>query len=207
MRHLQLPRPSAGKSVHALLGGVILAFGLYNVHAQADVTEGGVLGLTLLLDHWLGLSPAVTGALMNMLCYVFGWRVLGKDFILYSVLSTASFSASYAVCEQFPPLWPQIAGEPLVAALVGALFVGVGVGLCVRIGGAPTGDDALAMGLSRLSGIRIQWVYLLTDLTVLALSASYIPVERLAYSLLTVFLSGQIIGFIEQAKWPGKKRD
>ena len=33
----------------ALLGSVILAFGLYHVHSVSSVTEGGALGLTLLL--------------------------------------------------------------------------------------------------------------------------------------------------------------
>lgn len=189
----------------AALGGFILAFGLYNVHSLSNVTEGGVLGLTLFFDHWLGVSPAISGFVMNALCYVFGWRVLGVRFVAYSTVSTASFSGSYALCECFDPVWPQIADMPLAAAIVGALFVGVGVGLCVRIGGAPTGDDALAMGLSKKTGLKIQWAYLATDLTVLALSASYIPLERLGFSLLTVFLSGQIIGFVEQAKIPGRK--
>lgn len=42
-----------------LLGSAILSFGLYNIHEQTQVTEGGVLGMTLLLQHWLGLSPAI----------------------------------------------------------------------------------------------------------------------------------------------------
>ena len=36
----------------ALAGSAILAFGLYNVHALSGVTEGGILGMTLLLNHW-----------------------------------------------------------------------------------------------------------------------------------------------------------
>ena len=80
---------------------------------------------------------------------------------------------------------------------MGALFVGVGAGLCVRIGGAPSGDDALAMSISQATGWKIQWVYLMTDLIVLVLSLSYIPVKRIGYSLFTVLLSGQLIGFVQ----------
>ena len=36
----------------ALLSSAFLAFGLYHVHALSGVTEGGVIGLNLLLDHW-----------------------------------------------------------------------------------------------------------------------------------------------------------
>lgn len=185
------------KCAITLLGSFILAFGLYHVHSISGVTEGGVLGATLLLEHWTGISPALTGGIMNVLCYVLGWKLLGKEFIAYSALATVGFSGMYKICEQFPHLWPGLADMPLVAALVGALFVGVGAGLCVRIGGAPSGDDALAMSISHATGWKIQWVYLMSDLIVLVMSLSYIPVRRIGYSLFTVLLSGQLIGFVQ----------
>ena len=79
---------------------------------------------------------------------------------------------------------------------MGALFVGVGVGLCVRAGGAPGGDDALAMALGQLLHAPLQWIYFASDMIVLLLSLSYIPLGRIAYSLLTVILSGQLIGLV-----------
>lgn len=200
-----IPRLKPKRCIIALIGSAILSFGLYNVHSMSGVTEGGVLGLTLLLHHWFGISPSVSGFIMNLLCYLLGFRLLGKEFIAYSVVAGGSFSIFYAIFEQFPPLWPQLADTPLLAAIVGSLFVGIGVGLCVRIGSAPTGDDSLALSLSSLLKVKIQWVYLASDLIVLALSISYIPLGRLAYSLLTVILSGQIIGFVQRAKLPTKK--
>ena len=200
-----IPKLSPKRCITALIGSAILSFGLYNVHSMSGITEGGVLGLTLLLHHWFGISPSVSGFIMNLLCYLLGFRLLGKEFIAYSVVAGGSFSIFYAIFEQFPPLWPQLADTPLLAAIVGSLFVGIGVGLCVRIGSAPTGDDSLALSLSSLLKVKIQWVYLASDLIVLALSISYIPLGRLAYSLLTVILSGQIIGFVQRAKLPTKE--
>lgn len=184
----------------SFLSSAFLAFGLYNVHAISGVTEGGVLGLTLLFDHHFGISPSVSGFLMNVLCYAMGFRLLGRTFLIYSAVSTVGFSLSYRVYECFPPLWPQIANLPLAAAFAGALFVGVGAGLCVRLGGAPGGDDALAMSVSKLTGAGIQWVYLLSDLIVLGLSLSYIPVSRILYSLITVIISGQLIGVVQNIR-------
>lgn len=181
----------------ALLGSAILAFGLYNIHSISNVTEGGVLGLTLLLQNWLGISPSISGLILNAACYLLGWRTLGRKFIGYSIIAGGGFSAFYAVCELFPPIWPGIADMPLLAALAGAAFVGVGVGISVRAGGAPGGDDALAMSISKLTGAGIQWVYLLSDLIVLGLSLSYIPLSRILYSLVTVVVSGQLIGIVQ----------
>ena len=192
------------KCALALLGSAILAFGLYNVHALSGVTEGGVLGMTLFLHHWVGLSPAVTGLVMNAICYLMGWKLLGKEFIAYSIVAGGGFSLFYAIVEQFDPLWPQLADHPLLAAVLGALFVGCGVGLSVRAGGAPGGADALAMSISKLTRWDIQWAYLISDLVVLALSATYIDLSRLGCSLLTVILSGQIIGLVQRV---GRRED
>ena len=188
-----------------LLGGsIIQAIGIYNIHALSGVTEGGVLGLTLLLKHWFDISPALSSLLLNLVCYLLGWKILGKEFIGYSLVSICIYSASYGVCEQFPPLWPQIGQFPLQAALAGALFIGIGAGLCVKAGGATAGDDALAMSFSHIFRLPIERIYLISDLTVLLLSLSYIPIRRIAYSLLTVILSGQIIGLIQKVKLPKK---
>lgn len=180
------------------LASVFQAFGMYNIHALADITEGGVLGATLLLEHWFGISPAVSSFVMNAACFALGLRILGVQFIAYSFVAAVGYSAGYAVCEQFPPLWPEIVNMPLAAAVAGALFIGIGAGLCVRSGGATTGDDALAMSLSHITRIPIQWIYLISDLTVLLLSLTYIPFNRIQWSLLTVVLSGQIIGWIQK---------
>ena len=180
-----------------LLGSAIQAFGLYNVHALSGVTEGGILGLTLLLQNWFGISPAWSSLILNGICYAIGWRVLGMSFVKYSILAGGSFSVFYWIVEQFPPVWPAIANMPLLAAVVGALFIGVGVGLCVRTGGAPGGDDALGMSVNKLFKWDIRWYYLISDLPVLGLSLTYLPVMRIAYSLVTVLLSGQIIGWIQ----------
>ncbi len=182
----------------ALLASSLLGFGLYNIHSFSGVTEGGVLGLTLLLEYWFHISPAISGFILSSACYLLGWKTLGRHFVIYSIVATAGFSVSYGVFEQIGPLFPQISEMPFTAAIVGAIFVGVSIGLCVRVGGAPTGDDALAMSIGKLTHLNIQWVYLLSDLSVLLLSLSYIPLNRIIYSLITVILSGQIIGLIQK---------
>ncbi|MFR2019709.1 MAG: YitT family protein [Christensenellales bacterium] len=90
------PYFSLGKCFLALAGSAILAFGLYNVHSFSNVTEGGVLGMTLLLHHWFGLSPSISGLVLNAACYIGGWRTLGRSFIFYSVIAGGGFSAFYA---------------------------------------------------------------------------------------------------------------
>jgi len=190
----------------SLLGSAILAFGLYHIHSFSGVTEGGQLGLSLLLNHWFHISPALTTAAVNVICYWIGWRLLGKSFIAHSAVATGGFSLIYWICQQFPPLWPNLANYPLVAALMGALFVGVGCGLCVRVGGAACGDDGLAMSISDKLKIKIEYVYFFFDFVILALSLSYIPLKRILYSLLTVMISSKIVGIVQRFHFSKKEK-
>lgn len=195
-------RIKPGRAALVLLGSLIQAVGICNIHAFSDVTEGGTLGLTLLIHHWLGISPAVSSLVLTGACYLLGWRTLGRDFLVYSLIASGGYSLFYALLEPFAPLWPEMLSSTLACAVIGAVFIGVGAGLSVRAGGAPSGDDALAMSLSYRLHRDIQWIYLASDLTVLLLSLSYIPWQRIAYSLLTVVLSGQIIGWIQKVPGP-----
>ena len=157
---LKFPKLKTTNCIVAFLSSALQAFGMYNIHALSGVTEGGVLGATLLFDHWFGLSPAVSSFVLNIACYVLGWRTLGKSFIAYSAIAACGYSASYAICELFPPLWPGIASLPLLASVVGALFIGVGAvagaaGMLLDPSGRALGMDAM-LGLKHTALRTIQ---------------------------------------------------
>lgn len=181
-----------------VLGTAISSFGIYNIHRQTHITEGGVLGLILLLNNWTGISPALLTPLLDILCYAFAFRYLGKDFIKISLISTLSLAGFFKLWEMFPPVIPNLSAYPLAAAIAGGLFVGIGVGLIIGQGASSGGDDALALILSKLAHCRISRVYLATDITVLLLSLSYIPLNRIAYSLVTVTVSSLLIEQVQK---------
>ena len=197
----QLRRLLAGITLRRVgliaLGAMIATFGIHNIHQQTGITEGGVIGLMLFVEHWLGISPAFITPVLDLTCYLLAFKYLGGRFIKISALSTLSVSLFYKLWEQFPPMLPDLSAHPLAAAVLGALFVGIGVGIIVRQGGSSGGDDALALTISQVSGWRLARCYLFTDLVVLLLSLSYIPVQRIAFSLVTVTLSSWLIDRVQ----------
>lgn len=205
MKRIKISRQVILRCVTVAIGNIILAFGLYNVHAQTAVTEGGVLGANLLLKYWFNISPAYTNFVINGICFAIGWKALGAGFLGYSAVAGIAFSLSYKLFECFEPVIPSLASYPAAASIIGALFVGVGVGLSIRAGGATGGDDAIAMVISKKTGIDIRWLYLISDVSILLLSLSYIPFKRIFWSLVTVIISGQIIGIIQKIKIKNNK--
>ena len=189
-----------------LLGAAICTFGIHNIHQRTGITEGGIIGLMLLIEHWLKISPSGITVVLDATCYLLAFKYLGFSFIRTSVLSTACVSLFYKIWEQFPPMLPDLSDHPLAAAVLGGLFVGVGVGLIVRQGGSSGGDDALALVISKVTRWRLSFAYLFTDLTVLLLSLSYIPITRIAFSLVTVTLSSFLIDKVTAFQMPRSKQ-
>ena len=146
-----------------MLGAMIATFGIHNIHQRTGITEGGVIGLMLLLEQWLGASPAFLTPVLDLSCYLLAFKYLGGRFIKISVVSTLSVSLFYKLWEQLPFLLPDLSAHPLAAAVLGAVFVGVGVGLIVRQGGSSGGDDALALTISKVTRWRLARCYLFTE--------------------------------------------
>lgn len=180
-----------------IMGAAICSFGIHNIHQQTGITEGGVMGLMLLVEHWFHISPALITPVLDLSCYLLAFRYLGGNFIKLSVIATSCVSLFYKIWELFPPMLPDLSGYPLLAAAGGGLFVGIGVGIIVRQGGSSGGDDALALAISRITRWRLSRSYLFTDLVVLGLSLTYIPLTKIIYSVITVTLSSFLIDRIQ----------
>lgn len=183
-----------------MLGAGIATFGIHNIHQRVNITEGGVIGLMLLVENWLHISPAYITPVLDVGCYILAARYLGANFIKISVISTMFVSVFYKIWEQLPFMLPDLVAYPLIAALVGGLFVGIGVGIIIRQGGSSGGDDALALAISHISGWRLSRAYLFTDVVVLLASLSYIPPVKIAYSLVTVTVSSYVIDWVKSMK-------
>lgn len=192
-----LPNQTIKKLIPILIGTAIASFGLRNIHQRTGITEGGVLGAILSINHWFGISPSILTPVLDFCCYGLAFRYLGTGFLKTAILSTLSFSCFFRLWELIPPVLPDLSRHPMASAVLGACFIGIGVGLVVRQGGSSSGDDALALTISHITRCRISIAYLATDLTVLLLSLSYIPGKKVVYSLVTVTISSWLIDWVQ----------
>lgn len=176
-----------------LLGMGILAFGLYNIHSRSEISEGGLLGTILLLNHWFHISPSISGFVIDTVTFIIATFILGRQFLKDSIIATILFSLWYMLFEYMGPVIPSLIEHPLIAAVSGAAFVGIGTGLIVIYGTACGADDALVLVFNKLFHIPVAVTYFVSDFTILMLSLTYIPFRRIAFSLLSVLISSMII--------------
>lgn len=179
-----------------ILGSSILAFGSYNFNYQNNVTEGGVLGLILLIKNLFDISPSTTSLIIDLSLFLLGARFFGKRFLMYSILSTMTFSTTYRIWEHIGFLVPSFTENMIVASILAGIGVGIGVGLVVRGGGASGGDDVIALLVSRFTKLKVNHVYLITDAIVLLMSLVYLDFRQVFFSIIAVTISGKIISML-----------
>ena len=120
---------------------------------------------------------------------------MGNKFMAYSLISIIVYSLAYAIFETIGPfsMDQQLSIDLQYSR---GLLCWFWCRNCHAIRSSAGGDDALALLISRYTPLKIQWAYLLADLVVLVLSLTYIPFTKIIYSLITVAISGQLIGHL-----------
>lgn len=156
----------------ALLGSAIIAFGTNYIYANSHIPEGGIIGICLIIEHFSGIHPSISNIVITALCYVLAWRLMGTKYILNASVATIGFSVFYAIFSSpmLDGLIPSMAKYPLLAALIGALFIEVGTGIAHRSGSAPSGEQALTMAIAKRGALNFGWILFIRDFTILSLS-------------------------------------
>ncbi|WP_042273030.1 YitT family protein [[Clostridium] dakarense] len=179
-----------------IIGSTILSFGSYNFNYQNNVTEGGVLGLLLLMKNLFDISPSITSLIIDLSLFALGSKFFGKRFLLYSLTATLTFSSTYKIWESIGFIVQNLSNNMLLASIFAGLGVGIGVGLVIRGGGASGGDDVIALLGNKFTPLKINHVYLITDIVVLLLSLSYLDFKQIFFSIIAVSISGKIISLL-----------
>ena len=161
-----------------------------------NITEGGVLGLLLLMKHIFNISPSITSVVIDFSLFTIGSKFFGKKFLLYSILSTVTFSTTYKIWESIGFLVPSFTNDMLIGSILVGICIGIGVGLVVRGGGVSGGDDVIALLGNKFLKLKVNYVYLITDAAMLLMSLIYLDIKQIFYSIIAVTISRKIISII-----------
>src|SRR5690625_2424783 len=75
-----------------LLGAAIYSFGIVHFNMQNNLGEGGFTGITLLLYFLWDWDPAITYIVLNVPVFLVGWKFLGRNMFIYTIIGTISVS-------------------------------------------------------------------------------------------------------------------
>ena len=61
-----------------LIGTLLIAIAVNSFVIPGNLGEGGSIGLSLILNYTLGISPAISSFIINALLIIVGWKFLSR---------------------------------------------------------------------------------------------------------------------------------
>ncbi|MDR6121518.1 uncharacterized membrane-anchored protein YitT (DUF2179 family) [Bacillus sp. SLBN-46] len=176
-----------------ITGALIFAIGVNFFTIPNRLSEGGVLGITIIAHYLFDWSPGVVNFVLNIVLLAIGYKFFDKRTMLYTLFSIGACSGLLYLTED---IGRQLTNDTFLASVFAGLLVGVGLGLIFRAGGTSGGSTILARLANQLLGWSIGKAMLIIDIIVVAGSVFIIGLEKAMYTLLIVYIGAKAIDFI-----------
>ncbi|MBX4145783.1 hypothetical protein AK95_05795 [Paenibacillus sp. LC231] len=180
-------------TVFIIIGSFIMALSFNLFFLPNHIASGGVSGLSVLAQAWLGIEPAFTQWALNIPLFVLGFWLLGRDYGIRSLLGSVVLPLFVFLTKD----WPIPTSNPLLASIYGGIGVGIGMGLVYRGRGSTGGLTIVAQLLQKYSGLSFSLCVVLLDAIVISSAALVLSLEQALYALIGLYVTGKVIDAIE----------
>ncbi len=180
-------------------GAFIIAAGYVLFITPHRIVPGGIYGISIVLHHTFGTPVGLTAMFFNVPLTLLGIRVLGPRFgakTFTGFVLTSGFMDSLNWLTQGKPV---VEDDVLLSALYGGAVVGLGVGMLFKAKATCGGTDVMAMIMGKWTGKPLGRLMMMVDGLIVVVGAVVFEDWAIPmYSLLAIFMMGQLIDLVMQ---------
>jgi uncharacterized membrane-anchored protein YitT (DUF2179 family) len=187
----QTMKGNARSALLMVLGVLSAGFGLKGFLITNNFIDGGVTGISLLVNTKTGVPLAVLIVAINIPFIILSWHQISREFSIKSVIAISLLAFSIALIP-----YPVVTDDKLLIAVFGGFFLGAGIGLVIRGGAVIDGTEILAIYLSRKKGLSVGDFILVFNIVIFSVAAYLLSVEVALYAILTYLSASKTVDFI-----------
>ena len=173
------------------LGVAAAAFGLKGFLLPNQFLDGGVMGISLLVNVISGIDLSVLVILINLPFVIIAYTQISKLFAFKTLVAIGLLALGLAVVE-----FPTITEDKLLISVFGGFFLGVGIGLSIRGGSVIDGTEVLAIYSSRKTTLTVGDIILVLNIFIFSLAAYILNIETALYAILTYLVASKTVDFV-----------
>lgn len=187
----------AKKIFFIVFAAITSAIALNNFLIPANIYAAGINGISQLLSDILNSSSGIiidTGILIllfNIPIAVLGWFKVGRDFTLYSFMTSILISF-FTILLPINPL----TADPMMNALFGGIISGTGIGFALKYGFSTGGMDIISMVLAKTTGKSIGTLTFAMNLLIVSSAGFLYGWEYALYTLVSIYVMTKMIDTI-----------
>lgn len=178
-----------------LLGAFIISLAIQLVLVPVHMLTGGVSGISIILNFLTGVDIWIWYMVLNIPIFIGGYKFVSKRFALYSLIGMLALSFFLGICKN----WQVDLGlnNLLLAAVLGGVVNGVGVGITLRSKGSTGGLDIIAVIISHFYGYNFGNIFFYVNLIILAVFVFTSNIELALFSAISIFISGTVVDKVQ----------
>lgn len=185
------------------IGLICYAIGWAAFLLPYQITTGGVTGISAIIYYVTGIEMQISYFVINVLFLVFALKILGPKFSLKTI---------YAIFMLTFLLWffqllfkgsgdtlPLILGEgqDFMACVIGAIMIGLGIGIVFTNNGSTGGTDIIALIVNKYKDVTLGRMMMYCDIIIIS-SCYFIfhDWRRVVFGFVVLFIMSMIIDWV-----------
>lgn len=190
LKRIQLER--AVKDFFLIALGIFsAAFGLKGFLLPNNFLDGGVMGISLLINFVSGINLSLLVVLINLPFIVIAYTQVSKLFAIKTLVAIIGLALVLYFID-----FPLITDDDLLIAFFGGFFLGAGIGLSIRGGSVLDGTEVLAIYSSRKTTLTVGDFILALNIVIFSVAAYLISMETAMYAILTYLVASKTVDFV-----------
>lgn len=177
-----------------IIGASTAAFAIEIFLIQNQIIDGGIIGISLLLNHMTGINFGILVFIINLPFLFFGYKYIGKSFFISSGFGILVLAIVEPSISHINP----VTNDPLLATVFGGLLLGSGVGIVIRYGGALDGTEILSIMFSKKIPFSVGEIVMFFNVFIFGWAGFILGWEQAMYSILTYYIASKTIDAVTQ---------
>ena len=190
IRRIQFER--AVKDTFFIILGILAAsFGLKGFLLPNKFLDGGVMGISLLVNQLTQTDLSLLVVVLNAPFIVIGYTQVSRLFAFKTLIAIVGLALALYWID-----FPLVTDDDLLIAFFGGFFLGAGIGLSIRGGSVLDGTEVLAIYTSRKTTLTVGDIILGLNIVIFSVAAYLIAIETALYAILTYLVASKTVDFV-----------
>ena len=174
-----------------VFGNILSAIAINGFLIPNKLLSGGIGGISIMIQYLTGIPTGIIVFLINIPIFIYGFKKVNKSFATYGFISMIVFSVILTLTRGIGGLIN--VNDVLVAAIVGGVLNGVGVGLLFKHRMCQDGVDIIVTIIRRKQGIPIGTSLITINGVIVILSSLIFEFRLAVYTIFGIITTAKLI--------------
>lgn len=169
-----------------LAGNAIYAFAIAYFILPIGLITGGTTGIALVIQHYTGLEISIFVSVFNLIMFLLGALVLGKEFAMTTLASSLVYPVFLRLGQWTVSKIGILTDDFLLCTVFAGVMIGIGIGIIISAGASTGGMDIPPLIINKKTGLSVAGVLNFFDICILLMQITFSNKEQILYGIILV---------------------